>query len=124
VPQDGELVLQLRCRQLESLHQLRLRSLAFILDVLVNLLLQIRQAIGSFQPAAFPEDLLGSLTPRVTDPDPVANINIAVLAKRLSFRSEDLILCKLFAAVLAFDPFRHFRFAPIDELFILLGASN
>jgi hypothetical protein len=86
--------------------------------------LQIRQAIGSFHSAAFPEDLLGSLAPWVTDPDPVAEIDIAVLAKRLSFCGEDLILCKLFAAVLAFDPVRHLRLASNNELFTLPSAPS
>ena len=107
VSEYGKLILELRGRQIEPLYKLIPGGFSFFGDELVDLLLQIGEAIRPLQSMAVPEDLLGPLSPGIADPYPASHIDIAVLAEGLSLRGEDLILGYALAAVLAFYAVNH-----------------
>lgn len=82
-------------------------AFAVLANVLVDLLLQIREAVRPFRAVTLSEYLLRADSPGIADANSVADIYVAVLAEGLALSCEYFVLGDLFAAALTLYAFQH-----------------
>ena len=69
----------------------------------LNSLLKVGQALSSCQPVALPENPLRSLSPGVTDSDPLADFYVAVLTEGSALGDKTILFRHISAARLTFN---------------------